>query len=90
MCGRAVNRTGLQASPIACFRTAGGNPAVEKHLIQGRGGGVAILLGMLHAKETWMSSGLCAPLPYFYLNPKYCQLNTPLILSHQSLISLDY
>ena len=58
-------------------------------------GGVIILPGMIHAKETWMSSGhldfgLCAPLLYFYCNPKYGQLNMPLILTHQSLISLDY
>ena len=38
MCGQGVNRPGLQASPIACFHTAGGNPAVDKHLIQGGGG----------------------------------------------------
>ena len=32
----------------------GGNPAMDRHPVQGR---VAILLGMLHAKETGMSSG---------------------------------
>lgn len=66
MCSRALNRSGVQASPVACFHTAGGNPAVDKHLIEapgrGRGGGeVVILLGMLHAKETWISSGHLGP-----------------------------
>ena len=32
----------------------GDNPAMDQHPIQG---GVAILLGMLHAKETGISSG---------------------------------
>ena len=32
----------------------GGNPAMDWHLVQG---GVAILLDMLHAKETGISSG---------------------------------
>ena len=32
----------------------GGNPVMDKHSVQGR---VAILLGMLHAKETGMSAG---------------------------------
>ena len=32
----------------------GGNPVMHKHPVQGR---VAILLGMLHAKETGMSAG---------------------------------
>ena len=32
----------------------GGNPAMDKHPIQG---GVTILIGMLHAKETGISSG---------------------------------
>ena len=32
----------------------GGNPAMDKHPVQG---GVEILLGMLHAKETGMSAG---------------------------------
>ena len=34
---------------------AGGNPAMDKHPVQGR---VSILRGMLHAKETGISSGL--------------------------------
>ena len=38
-----------------CDILVGGNPAMETHLVQGRGGGVAILLGMLHAKETGIS-----------------------------------
>ena len=37
----------------------GGNPAMDWHLIQG-GVHVAILLGMLHNKETGISSGMCA------------------------------
>ena len=56
-----------------------GNPATDQHPVKGGwGGGVAILLGMLHAKETGISSGLfglqlvCAftffPLCYFILN----------------------
>ena len=32
----------------------GGNPAMDQHPVQG---GVAILLGMLHATETGISSG---------------------------------
>ena len=45
----------------------GGNPAMDQHPVQG---GVAILLGMLHATETGISSGrvglrLVSPLPYF-------------------------
>ena len=32
----------------------GGNPAMDKHPVQGE---VAILLSMLHAKETGMSAG---------------------------------
>ena len=39
MCSRALNRSGVQASPVACFHTAGGNPAVDKHLIEAPGGG---------------------------------------------------
>ena len=35
-----------------------GNPAMDQHPIQG---GVAILLGMLHAKETGISSGRLWP-----------------------------
>ena len=31
-----------------------GNPVMDWHPVQG---GVAIFLGMLHAKETWISSG---------------------------------
>ena len=34
-----------------------GNPAMDWHPVQG---GVAILLGMLHDKETWISSGRLA------------------------------
>ena len=37
-----------------CDILVGGNPAMETHLVQGEGG-VAILLGMLHAKETGIS-----------------------------------
>ena len=33
---------------------AGGNPAMDKHPVQGR---VSILRGMLHAKETGINSG---------------------------------
>ena len=46
----------------------GGNPVMDYHPVQGR---VAILLGMLYAKETWIRSGrlglwlLCA-LTFFY------------------------
>ena len=32
----------------------GGNPAIDQHTVQGR---VAILLGILHVKETGISSG---------------------------------
>ena len=37
-----------------------GNPAMDQHPVKGEwgGSGVAILLGMLHAKETGISSGL--------------------------------
>ena len=39
-----------------CDILVGGNPAMETHLVQGGGGGgEAILLGMLHAKETGIS-----------------------------------
>ena len=47
--------------------TAGGNPVIDWHPVQG---GVAVLLGMLHAmKETGISLavwafGSCIPLPY--------------------------
>ena len=48
--------------------TAGGNPAKDLHPIQGE---VAILLGMLHAKETWISSGrLGLWLMYAFTLPK--------------------
>ena len=36
-----------------------GNPAMDQHPVKGEwGGGVAILLGKLHAKETEIGSGL--------------------------------
>ena len=35
-----------------------GNPAMDQHPVKGEWGGVPILLGMLHAKETGISSGL--------------------------------
>ena len=35
-------------------------------------GGVAILLGMLHAKETGVSSGSSGPLPYLYVSAVGC------------------
>ena len=41
-----------------CDILVGSNPAMDTHPVQGRGrggGGVAILLGMLHAKETGIS-----------------------------------
>ena len=38
-----------------------GNPAVDSHPIEG-GGGVAILLGILHATETGNKLQLCGPL----------------------------
>ena len=51
-----------------------GNPAMDQHPVKGEwGGGVAILLGKLHAKETEISSchfGLwlvCAFAIYLYL-----------------------
>ena len=59
----------------------GGNPVMGSHPVQG---GVAILLGMLHATETGISSGrvglwlVCA---FTYLTPrlrclcKFCKLN---------------
>ena len=41
------------------------NLAINLHSVQG---GVAILLGMLHAKETGISSGTsCLPLPFSIL-----------------------
>ena len=37
-----------------CDMLLGGNPVMDQHPVQG---GVAIFLGMPHAKETWISSG---------------------------------
>ena len=59
----------------------GGNPAMHKHPIQGR---VAILLGMLHAKETGMSAGggafgSCVPLNFLiYHSSNYDSVNKTL------------
>ena len=44
--------------PATYCRGGGGNPTMDQHPVQG---GLALLLGMLHAKETGISSGLlCA------------------------------
>ena len=49
----------------------GGNPAMDKHPVQGE---VAILLGILHATETGISSGRFGPLArvhlYLFFNDK--------------------
>ena len=42
----------------------GGNPAMNKHLVQG---GVAIFLGMHHTQETGISSGHLGPLAHVCL-----------------------
>ena len=56
----------------------GGNPAMDKHPVQG---GVAILLGMLNAKETGMSAGgwglwlMCAFTFLIYHSSNYDSVN---------------
>ena len=48
----------------------GGNPAKDRHAVKGR---VPILLGLLHAKETGISSSCLEYAPPFYVH--YASLN---------------
>ena len=59
----------------------GGNPAMDKHLVQG---GVAILLGLLHATETGNKLRLCGPLVRVRLYLPYTKIGEvgKLILSY--------
>ena len=63
----------------------GGNPVMDYHPVQGR---VAILLGMLYAKETWIRSGrlglwlLCALT--FFISYETSRGSTSKKLQHSS------
>ena len=46
-------------------RGGGGNPAKDRHAVKGR---VPILLGLLHAKETGISSSCLEYAPPFYVH----------------------